>query len=62
MVGEGVLSLLAELPGGTNGCVCMQVIQLQPENPHAFFRRAFANKSVGKFDEAAEDFESARSV
>lgn len=38
----------------------LQVLQLQPNNAHAYFRRAFAHKSVQKFDEAAEDFESAR--
>lgn len=35
---------------------------MQPKNAHAYFRRAFVYKALGKFDEAAEDFEKARNL
>lgn len=38
------------------------VIDLQPENAKAFFRRAFAHKSLSEYDEAASDFEAARKL
>jgi hypothetical protein len=34
-----------------------RVITLQPANAHAYFRRAFAQKSLQRFPEAADDFE-----
>lgn len=39
-----------------------KVIQLQPHNAHAHFRRGFAFKSLDQFDEAAEDFEKAKAL
>lgn len=39
-----------------------RVLGLQPDNTHALFRRAFSFKALGKFEEAAEDFENARSI
>lgn len=38
-----------------------RVINLQPGNAHAFFRRGFAFKSLQKFVEAADDFEKVTS-
>lgn len=37
-----------------------EVIEQQPENAFAFFRRGFAHKALKKYDEAAEDFMKAR--
>lgn len=37
-----------------------RVIEVDPLNAHAFFRRGFANKSMKNFDAAAEDFETAK--
>ena len=34
----------------------------EPHNAHAFFRRAFAFKSVGNFKQSADDFETAKSL
>merc|ERR1712178_290630 len=39
-----------------------KVIQLQPMNSHAYFRRAFSFKALQRFDEAASDFEKAKSL
>ena len=39
-----------------------RVIERKPRNAHAYFRRAFAHKSMGNFDRAAEDFERARAL
>ncbi len=39
-----------------------KVINAQPMNAHAYFRRAFAHKALGHFEEAAEDFERARNL
>jgi len=36
------------------------VIEHNPRNAHAFFRRGFAWKSLGDFDKAADDFETAK--
>jgi len=38
------------------------VIDKQPENAFAFFRRGFAHKALKKYDEAAEDFMKAREL
>jgi tetratricopeptide (TPR) repeat protein len=38
------------------------VVQLQPRNAKAYFRRAFCYKSLDRFDEAAGDFETARKL
>ncbi len=38
------------------------VIDLNPRNAHAYFRRAFAYKSVKEFEMAAEDFERAKEL
>lgn len=37
-----------------------RVIDAQPTNARAMFRRAFSFKACGKFEEAAEDFEAAK--
>lgn len=37
-----------------------RVIDLQPTNARAMFRRAFSFKACGQFEEAAEDFEAAK--
>lgn len=37
-----------------------RVLDLQPTNAHAFFRRAFSYKAMGLYSEAAEDFEAAK--
>lgn len=39
-----------------------KVIELEPDNSNAYFRRAFAYRAILKFDEAAQDFEMARSL
>lgn len=39
-----------------------EVIKLQPKNSHAYFGRAFAYKALKNYDEAAEDFEKAKSL
>lgn len=36
------------------------VIQHNPNNAHAYFRRGFAHKSLGHLPEAASDFETAK--
>eukprot|EP00352_Strombidinopsis_acuminata_P000415 CAMPEP_0176341628 /NCGR_PEP_ID=MMETSP0126-20121128/2529_1 /TAXON_ID=141414 ORGANISM="Strombidinopsis acuminatum, Strain SPMC142" /NCGR_SAMPLE_ID=MMETSP0126 /ASSEMBLY_ACC=CAM_ASM_000229 /LENGTH=100 /DNA_ID=CAMNT_0017686557 /DNA_START=563 /DNA_END=865 /DNA_ORIENTATION=+ len=38
------------------------VIKRNPKNAHAYFRRAFSLKAIGKFAEAADDFEKAKSL
>ena len=38
------------------------VIKKNPKNAHAFFRRAFSHKALKLYDEAAEDFETAKSL
>ena len=38
------------------------VIQKCPRNSHAFFRRAFSQKALKFYDEAAEDFEMAKEL
>lgn len=38
------------------------VINRNPKNAHAHFRRAFSLKSLKKFAEAAEDFEQAKEL
>ena len=35
---------------------------MQPNNPHAYFGRGFAYKSLKKFDEAAEDLEKSKEL
>lgn len=35
-------------------------MKLDPQNAHAYFRRGFAQKSLKRFEEAAEDFETAK--
>merc|ERR1711998_245529 len=37
-----------------------RVIDMQPTNARAMFRRAFSFKARGKYEEAAEDFEAAK--
>ena len=39
-----------------------RVIERNPRNAHAYFRRAFVHKSMSNFDRAAEDFERARAL
>ena len=39
-----------------------KVIDRCPRNAHAYFRRGFANKSIGNFERAAEDFERAKAL
>ena len=38
------------------------VIKLQPNNPHAYFRRAWSLKALGDLDQAASDFEYAKQL
>jgi Tfp pilus assembly protein PilF len=38
------------------------VIQKNPKNAHAHFRRAFSYKSLKQFSEATEDFEMAKKL
>ncbi len=38
------------------------VIQKNPKNAHAHFRRAFSHKLMKHFPEAAEDFEKAKNL
>lgn len=38
------------------------VIKKCPRNAHAFFRRAFSQKALKFYDEAAEDFEKAKEL
>ena len=38
------------------------VISINPRNAHAFFRRAFAHKALGQYEDAADDFEKAREL
>lgn len=35
---------------------------MSPKIAHAYFRRAFSYKALGKFDLAAEDFEKAKII
>ena len=37
-----------------------EVIEWQPRNAHAYFRRGFAFKSLRRYEDAAADFEAAR--
>jgi tetratricopeptide (TPR) repeat protein len=37
-----------------------EVISLQPRNSHAYFGRAFAYKSIKRYDESSENFEKAK--
>ena len=39
-----------------------KVIEKQPENAYAYFRRAFAFKGLKKYEETADDFETARKL
>ena len=39
-----------------------RVIERNPRNAHAYFRRAFVHKSMSNFDRAAEDFERSRAL
>lgn len=39
-----------------------RVIDLQPTNAHAFFRRAFTYKAMKRYHDAAEDFNTARKL
>ena len=39
-----------------------RVLQIHPKNAHAYFRRAFAYKALGSFDNAANDFETAKAI
>ena len=39
-----------------------RVIERNPRNAHAYFRRAFVHKSMRNFERAAEDFERARAL
>ena len=38
------------------------VIRLQPGNAHAYFRRGFTHKALKKYLEAAEDFNTAKTL
>ena len=38
------------------------VIKKNPKNAHAYFRRAFSNKALKKYQEAADDFEKAKEL
>ena len=38
------------------------VIDLNPRNAHAYFRRAFVYKSMREYEMAAEDFERAKEL
>ena len=35
---------------------------MHSKNAHAYFRRGFAYKALGRFDEAAQDFETAKAI
>ena len=37
-----------------------EVIRYNPRNAHAFFRRGFAWKALGDYDNAADDMETAK--
>ena len=39
-----------------------RVLRVHPKNAHAYFRRGFAYKSLGRFDEAAQDLETAKAM
>jgi len=39
-----------------------QVIRRNPANAHAYFRRAFSLKALRRYEEAADDFEKARTL
>ena len=39
-----------------------EVIKKNPKNAHAHFRRAFSLKALGRYAEAADDFEKAKSL
>jgi len=39
-----------------------RVLRMHSKNAHAYFRRGFAYKALGKFDEAAQDFETAKAI
>lgn len=38
------------------------VIKRNPQNAHAYFRRAFSLKSLKKYDQAVDDFEKAKEL
>jgi Tfp pilus assembly protein PilF len=38
------------------------VIKKNPKNAHSYFRRAFSHKALKLYDDAAEDFEKAKSL
>ena len=38
------------------------VIKKNPKNAHAYFRRAFSQKALKRFSEAADDFEKAKEL
>ena len=39
-----------------------EVINLQSDNPHAYFGRGFALKGIGEFHKAATDFEKVKFI
>ena len=39
-----------------------RVIRVHPNNSHAYFRRGLAHKSLGRFEEAANDLETAKAL
>lgn len=38
------------------------VIKKNPKNAHAYFRRAFSQKALKRYSEAADDFEMAKAL
>mmetsp|Transcript_34158 Transcript_34158/g.90254 ORF Transcript_34158/g.90254 Transcript_34158/m.90254 type:complete len:96 (+) Transcript_34158:243-530(+) len=39
-----------------------RVLMAQPKNAHAYFRRAFSLKALGRYEEAAGDLETAKAM
>ena len=39
-----------------------RVLQIHPQSAHAYFRRGFAYKALGHFENAANDFETAKAI
>jgi tetratricopeptide (TPR) repeat protein len=39
-----------------------RVLQIHPKSAHAYFRRAFAYKALGNYEDSANDFETAKAI